>query len=1238
MSLIFSGLQRREITKLEQEEDWDEFMFDDKKGVIDCTGTINAKEIIFKSAEGSQHSILLKEYCAEWEEINPNSIQFFTKNQNFCLNSAKQEILNNVLHYVPRVFYLFKPAYCTQLSMRYIIRMLSGNTNTVQISKMIHNNVQLIKYFVDIFVLSKHIYGGGLITAPMQLSEDLSKQVYGALIELFNLLRNHEIDFPYVTTAMLAAWGDANVLFADNAESNKICTPQCFKRPNNRELCMYGAEFACIICKQYFSSSNELKVHVQEHTKFECLQCNIEFETYEGQLGHTLTFCKVPCMVKNCSVCDLRAEECNCIKIQQQLFIIIQKYIENQNNNNIFQSDMYSSIFHYFCQEADSLALTAFNTDRIINWEEFTNQQIQVVIDQYLPLLECKDNKIISSDWDLPSNFNIIKQIFHTEFSNYQEMECHIIYVSSLLRANCVYTSCKNQYTSQHMLENHSLCPFAKCLDSSEVPERALDNSEYINHLTKHTLIIDTAKCCKICNTQFNIKNNLLSIKEMIQHYLLHQNESVMQVVSHCNETQFDFCARIQFDNIAESMLHNLKLHACSELDIFNCFENIMSSGEKITQLLTPSRATKHISLGNNSAIKRTLFADSEENRPLRTPIKSDNDQKFMAQFMSTLSSGHEETRTSQLANTPQIPGNITRYICFNERHLTKIEFSTSIELEQHLINKHQCPYISCSFYCMMDSEMLTHYKIHSKNIKSMCPVCQLYVLDLNKHLNRDHPKCISCQQHFLDNACLRAHERHCSSLIVLNDEECNEGDSLNLDSTTLEGNFSNMLIRLLKTSQLTKEEITKGTTVIRKFTSESAIAKSRARLENISIRKNDSLFFDVPSFIHNEKSNLTKILSTIGTVSNMEKFDARSEQAKLEAVINFEKLDVIFSVMDKHILIGNLQERQSVNVLQLYFTQRIVDEITSYLLEEWKNLHYAQILSALQFIYVPLDLNLFQNLVLAYRINPNVESFLEFSSRVFRHLKLCSRLKPQTEREDFIDSHRTQILKHSVPTSVLETIIKKEQLYKPFTSQEIIEHVISFQHTQNRDSKQEFLQYRVFSIDNKREKVPVKGQLRSRQKVTNVTEQQAHFNHNNSTQLVNSKQNSKTQMANIKTKPEYISMYNTCRKWNVNTDKTLCFFCLGPHIRRACPIYPLGTQFSPNHRMCIVKLKGKLTPMGFHHKTACKHPKGEMKINSVQAGVQNNAAPSKQFQSNSNPSQSSKVFRPYRRPDNNRK
>ena len=104
-----------------------------------------------------------------------------------------------------------------------------------------------------------------------------------------------------------------------------------------------------------------------------------------------------------------------------------------------------------------------------------------------------------------------------------------------------------------------------------------------------------------------------------------------------------------------------------------------------------------------------------------------------------------------------------------------------------------------------------------------------------------------------------------------------------------------------------------------------------------------------MPHFEHSSKSNLPKVLAAVGTVQEHKRFHATSEQAKRNAINNFEKLDVILTKMEKLVLLGSLNERQSTSVLEMYFTQRIIDEISSYLNNDFKELTYISIVETAQ-------------------------------------------------------------------------------------------------------------------------------------------------------------------------------------------------------------------------------------------------------------------------------------------------
>ena len=181
-------------------------------------------------------------------------------------------------------------------------------------------------------------------------------------------------------------------------------------------------------------------------------------------------------------------------------------------------------------------------------------------------------------------------------------------------------------------------------------------------------------------------------------------------------------------------------------------------------------------------------------------------------------------------------------------------------------------------------------------------------------------------------------------------------------------------------------------------------------------------------------------------------------------SVKNFEMLELILKRVDKLILIGSLGERHAVVIFQKFLTQRVQDEICSYLKEEFLEMTFKQILTTAQFFYIPLCLRTFERVVLGYRIIKNTETFLEFASKSFRHLRLCSRLYPVDDREQYIEGNLKKILKFSLPVALLATIQKKKSLYHTFSSSELIDHYVSYSHTVSEGKLPEInSQYKVF-------------------------------------------------------------------------------------------------------------------------------------------------------------------------------
>ena len=94
--------------------------------------------------------------------------------------------MENTIYFIPKIILGFRPDYSVQLSMRFIIKLVSGINTVEGICNIIDNNANIIKYFKEIYEFAIHIYKGGLCDVHKAGNKELGVQVLMAYIELFN--------------------------------------------------------------------------------------------------------------------------------------------------------------------------------------------------------------------------------------------------------------------------------------------------------------------------------------------------------------------------------------------------------------------------------------------------------------------------------------------------------------------------------------------------------------------------------------------------------------------------------------------------------------------------------------------------------------------------------------------------------------------------------------------------------------------------------------------------------------------------------------------------------------------------------------------------------------------------------------------------------------------------------------------------------------------------------------------
>ena len=195
MSFVFSGLLRLPAVG-----------FNDP--IIDMHETYT-----LKTEQTEIRLILLK---ANGDE---DAMLIFTNNQRFIANTQKKYVLENILHFVPKVLFWFKPTYAVQMAVRFTVRMLSGETNNQAISALIKTNSGISQYFENFLSVCISIFTGNFLNNVM-INEHFSVLALGALLEVLYLNRKESFNHPMIMPAVLVGLGDINCIFTGNFLNN----------------------------------------------------------------------------------------------------------------------------------------------------------------------------------------------------------------------------------------------------------------------------------------------------------------------------------------------------------------------------------------------------------------------------------------------------------------------------------------------------------------------------------------------------------------------------------------------------------------------------------------------------------------------------------------------------------------------------------------------------------------------------------------------------------------------------------------------------------------------------------------------------------------------------------------------------------------------------------------------------------------------------------------------------------
>ena len=395
-------------------------------------------------------------------------------------------------------------------------------------------------------------------------------------------------------------------------------------------------------------------------------------------------------------------------------------------------------------------------------------------------------------------------------------------------------------------------------------------------------------------------------------------------------------------------------------------------------------------------------------------------------------------------------------FFCKNEDHNPPKGFPTLAQLKIHILKFHKCPVPKCSFANEKNEVLVEHFdKTHVQTF-DICDLCCAPMASDGKqqHYLQCHAQCNACHAWFIDYQTLKSHELKCVTVTPFPVEEnsstkfiaskCEE-NSLNIDKSNVMKNFSSTLIKMLTKLNFSKEEIEEGTSVINRYASEKLIARRRERGRVDDPRRQNDLFFSVPTFCTNPEESNSKDLHHYLKQIKINQFDASAMDSSSFAVDNFLAIEKINQKINHITIACKLTCEHAVCIFEKFLSQRVQDEVQAYKKMCVCDLNYRSLLQTLQYLYCPVDLSRVEQNVLGAEKGKK-QNIFQFAAEVYSKLDLCSRKLQPEERDSYIEIHLRKCIFLNLDQKIQREIEAKESIWSSFSSTELLDFALSNQ------------------------------------------------------------------------------------------------------------------------------------------------------------------------------------------------
>ena len=225
-------------------------------------------------------------------------------------------------------------------------------------------------------------------------------------------------------------------------------------------------------------------------------------------------------LLKNCIYCS-KPKDCDCVNKQIMLYKAIRRFLKKQENNEMYQIELFSLGFNFLVRycESSELKISLRSEEEEA---EISQDSLDENVEACLPQMVLRNSDCIIDSVHTP--FMKLKGLLEDYFENFAEFENVVLNFIRPIVQKCVYSQCNEVFSEGHIKDLHPICLFSRDFSSNEPPIRFKNPKQLYNHIGGHQITVQFPVTCSRCSHRFKMNDNLVQISEILEHSQIHKN------------------------------------------------------------------------------------------------------------------------------------------------------------------------------------------------------------------------------------------------------------------------------------------------------------------------------------------------------------------------------------------------------------------------------------------------------------------------------------------------------------------------------------------------------------------------------------------------------------------------------------------------------------------------------------------------------------------------------------------